>query len=80
MGEGGGGKFLPPSGGIRNFTGGGIFLLGERNRRRSDFNDLVGGGVIFLGGGDEQIFGWWGRLPQYGKPCDVLFMGLHDPP
>ena len=37
-------------------------------------------GVIFLGGGDEQIFGWWGRLPQYGKPCDVLFLGLHDPP
>ena len=62
----GGGKFLPPSGGIRNFTGGGIFLLGERNRRRSDFNDLVGGG-----GGDFSRWGRWANFWLVGETPTV---------
>ena len=30
---------IPPVGGIRNFIGGKMFLLGEGNLRRSDFDD-----------------------------------------
>ena len=36
--------------------------------------------VIFLGGGKMSKFLAGEGTPQYGKPCDVLFLGLHDPP
>ena len=37
-------------------------------------------GVIFLVGGGWVNFWLVGGTPQYGKPCDVPFFGLHDPP
>ena len=39
-----------------------------------------GRGVIFLGGGRIGKFLAGGGTLQYGKPSDVLFFGLHDPP
>ena len=36
--------------------------------------------VISLGGGKMSKFLAGEGTPQYGKPCDVLFLGLHDPP
>ena len=43
-----------------------------------------GGGEIFGGGGggggmSKFLTGGQGT-PQYGNPCYVLFLGLHDPP
>ena len=72
----GGGKFLPPSGGIRNFTGGGIFLLGERNRRRSDFNDLVGGGGDFSRWGRWANFWLVGETPTVRKTLWCAIFGF----
>ena len=53
---------------------------------------LFSGGLGGVGGGDTNLvgvifLGWWewanfglvGGTPSYGKPCDVLFLGLHDP-
>ena len=44
---------------------------GERNE------NLVG--VTFMGGQEWANFRLVGGTPQYGKPFDELFLGLHDP-
>ena len=55
-------------------------MQGFPNSGKGRGGDKILVGLIFLGGEEQANFRLVGGNPQYGKPCDVLFWGLHDPP